>query len=183
MLFAKPGAENSQKTVEIAIEAARQRGVKRLVVSSSSGASADLLAPYLDEFEIVVIGQVTGFRPDGQNPMSQEKRQELRQKGFEVYHGTHVLSGAERAFSGRFQGVYPVEVMAYTLRMFSQGVKVCVEIATMALDGDLLQAGEDIIALAGTRRGLDTALYLQPAHAQKITETKIHEILCKPRVD
>lgn len=182
MLFEKPGKQNTQQTIDIAIKAARERGVKTLVVASSSGESADLLTPYLNEFNIIVVGIVTAFRPDSQNPMSQEKRQELRQKGFKLFHGTHVLSGAERAFSTRFQGVYPVEIMAYTLRMFSQGIKVCVEVSTMALDADLFETDEDVVALAGTGRGLDSAMYLRPARGQRITETKIHEILCKPKL-
>ncbi len=180
MLHQKPGKENTATTVELAVTAARKHGIQTLVVASNSGWSAEHLLPFVKEFKVVVIGQVSGFRVDAENPMSSEKRASLQEAGFHVYHTTHVLSGAERSFSTRFQGAYPVEILANALRMFSQGVKVCVEISTMALDGDQIEYGKDIIAMAGTGSGLDTAVLLRPAHAQRILETKIHEVLCKP---
>ena len=180
MLFAKPGTENTVATVELAVSVAKKQGISTLVVASNSGWSAEHLLPYVKDFHIVVIGQVSGFRGPGTTAMPKEKRDELREAGFSVYHTSHVLSGAERSLSSRFQGVYLVEIIAHSLRMFSQGVKVCVEISTMALDGDMIEEGQDIIALAGTGGGLDTAVILRPAHAQRILETKIHEILCKP---
>jgi len=180
VLFSKPGKENTEATIELALAAAKKLGISTLVVSSNSGWSAEHLIPYAHDFNIVIIGQVSGFRGPGIMAMPKEKRDELRQAGLSVYHTSHVLSGAERSLSARFQGVYPVEIIANTLRMFSQGVKVCVEISTMALDGDMIEEGHDIIALAGTGGGLDTAVVLKPAHAQRILETKIHEIICKP---
>jgi len=91
------------------------------------------------------------------------------------------LSGAERSLSNKFGGVSPIEIMAYSLRMLGQGVKVCVEISTMALDGGMIPYGEDIIAIAGTGRGADTAITLRPAHGANILDTKIKEIICKPK--
>ena len=82
--------------------------------------------------------------------------------------------------SGSFGGVYPVEMIAHTLRFFGQGMKVCVEIATMAADGGLLPPNEPIVAIGGTGRGADTAVIMRAAHANHILETKIDRILCKP---
>lgn len=180
MLFSKPGKENTEATVELAVATAKKLGISTLVVASNSGLSAEHLLPYARDYHIVIIGQVSGFRGPGTSAMPKEKRDQLRQAGVSVYHTSHALSGAERSLSSRFQGVYPVEIIANSLRMFSQGVKVCVEISTMALDGDMIEEGQDIIALAGTGGGLDTAIVLQPARAQRILETKIHEIICKP---
>ena len=180
MLFSKPGKENTEATVELALAAAKKLGISTLVVASNSGWSAEHLLPYALDYHIVVIGQVSGFRGPGTSAMPKEKRDELQQAGLSVYHTSHALSGAERSLSSRFQGVYPVEIIANSLRMFSQGVKVCVEISTMALDGDMIEEGQDIIALAGSGGGLDTAVVLKPARAQRILETKIHEIICKP---
>jgi hypothetical protein len=64
--------------------------------------------------------------------------------------------------------------------MFGQGVKVCVEIATMALDAGMIPYGEDVIAVGGTGTGADTAVILRPSHAASIFDTWISEILCKP---
>jgi hypothetical protein len=94
---------------------------------------------------------------------------------------SHVLSGAERAFSSKFGGIYPVEIIANTLRMFGQGVKVGVEIATMALDSGLVPFGESIIAVGGSGRGADSAIIMKPAHAKDVLNTRIEEIICKPK--
>ena len=101
--------------------------------------------------------------------------------GIRVLAATHVLSGAERGISRKHGGVGPVELMADTLRMLGQGVKVCVEIAVMALDAGLIPHGEEIMAVAGSGRGADTAVIMHPAHANNILDTKINEIVCKPK--
>ena len=82
--------------------------------------------------------------------------------------------------SGKFGGVYPVEIMAHTLRLFCQGVKVCVEIGAMALDAGAIQAPRAVVALGGSGEGLDTACVITPGYSAKIFETRVHELLCKP---
>ncbi|HHY20079.1 MAG TPA: hypothetical protein GX522_09280, partial [Firmicutes bacterium] len=82
--------------------------------------------------------------------------------------------------SNKFGGTYPVEIMANTLRMLGQGVKVCVEISVMAQDAGLIPYGKEIIAIGGSDRGADTAVIIKPAHGSCIFDTWISEILCKP---
>lgn len=127
-----------------------------------------------------MVTHTNGFMEKGVQELGEDKRIELEKAGFTIYTATHVLSGAERSLSKQFGGVSPVEVMAYSLRMLGQGVKVSVEISTMALDGGAIPFGEDIIAIAGTGRGADTAVVLRPSHAADILQTKIKEIICKP---
>ena len=112
--------------------------------------------------------------------MSAKTRTKLETYGFVVHTSTHALSGAERSLSNKFGGISPMEIMAYSLRMLGQGVKVGVEICTMALDGGVIPYDEDIISISGTGRGADCALILRPAHSSNILETKIKEIICKP---
>lgn len=106
----------------------------------------------------------------------------MESAGIQVLAATHVLSGAERGISRKHGGMGPVELMADTLRMFGQGTKVCVEVAVMALDAGLIPYGEEVVAVAGSGRGADTAAILTPAHANAVLDTKINEILCKPRI-
>jgi hypothetical protein len=56
-------------------------------------------------------------------------------------------------------------------------MKVCFEIAVMALDSGLIPYGEVIIAIGGTMKGADTAIILNPVHLQNISETNIKEII------
>lgn len=178
MYFEKPGKENTERTIKLAVNAANEKGIKYIVVASNEGDTAMHLKDC--GLNVIVVTHSNGFTKNVAQELSEEKRKELEQCGFKVYTATHVLSGAERGLSKQFGGISPVEIIAYSLRMLGQGVKVGVEIATMALDGGLIPYGEDIIAVGGTGRGADTAIILRPAYASDILHTKIKEIICKP---
>ena len=64
--------------------------------------------------------------------------------------------------------------------MMGTGVKVGVECAVMAADAGLVSTEEDIIAIAGTRSGADTAIIVCPVFSQDLFDLKIKEIICKP---
>jgi len=61
-----------------------------------------------------------------------------------------------------------------------EGTKVCVEIVLMAADAGLIPVDKDVIAIAGTGRGADTALRIKPANAARFFDLKIREVLAKP---
>jgi hypothetical protein len=179
MYFEKSGKINTKETVELAVNIAKEKGINYIVVASNEGETARLLKDC--GINVVVVTHVNGFKQPGMQEMTKETRTKLKSYGFEVYTSTHVLSGAERGLSNKFGGVSPIEVMAHSLRMFGQGIKVCVEISTMALDGGIIPYEEDIIAIAGSGRGADSAVIIRPSHSANILETKIKEIICKPR--
>lgn len=179
MYWEKPGKECTNKTVSLVLQAAKEKNIKYIVVASNTGETAELFAN--SGLEIVCVTHANGFRSPGENEMSIENRKRLESLNIKVLTTTHVLSGAERGLSAKLKGIYPVEIIAYTLRMFSQGVKVGVEIATMALDAGLIPYGESVIAVGGSGRGADSAIILKPAHANNILDTRIEEIICKPR--
>jgi len=78
-------------------------------------------------------------------------------------------------------GTYQVdEIIAYTLRTFGEGMKVCAEMALMAADAGLARVGEPAVAIAGTGRGADTAVLLMPANAQTFFDLRFLEVLCMP---
>jgi hypothetical protein len=70
--------------------------------------------------------------------------------------------------------------MANVLRLMGEGTKVCVEITLMAADAGLIPADRDIVAVAGTGKGADTALRIWPANAARFFDLKIREIIAKP---
>ncbi|MDR1625582.1 MAG: hypothetical protein LBT33_03500 [Spirochaetia bacterium] len=186
MCFETSGPACTARTLEAAAREAAARGISYMVVSSNTGKTALLLAQEAARAGysggLVCVTHVDGFVEKGKNEMSGEARRQLEGAGFRVYTAAHALSGAERAISRKFQGAYPVEIIAHTLRIFGQGVKVCVEVSVMALDGGLLPYGTPVVAVGGTGTGADTALVLTPAHASEIFAVKVHEILCKPRL-
>ncbi len=179
MIFEKPGKEHTDKTIELALKSAKEHGIRTIVVASHTGFTAKMLLKHKD-FNIVCVTGANGAREAGVNAMSLETMSELKDNGVVLVTASHVLSGVERGISTKVGGMYPAEIMAFTLRMLSQGVKVCVEIGVMALDAGAIPFGEPIVAIGGTGVGADTAAILTPSHASSIFDTKIHEILCKP---
>lgn len=180
MYFEKKGKVNTEVTIDLALKAAKEKGIKYIVVASSKGGTAKLLKND-DGANIVVVSHANGYPETGKNELDEETRKELQNMGMKVLTTTHVLSGAERGISKMFGGVSPVEIIAQTLRMFGQGTKVCVEISIMALDAGLIPYGEPVIAVGGSGHGADTAMILTPSHASSIFETEIQEIICKPK--
>ena len=179
MYFKKSGPSNTRATIDLALQTARERGIKHIVVASTSGKTAMLLAACRD-LRIVCVTHVYGFSENGKNEMEENVRIDLQQQGVHVLSTTHVLSGVERGISTQSSGMYPAEIISNALRMLGQGTKVCVEVAIMALDAGLIPHGDAVIAIGGTGAGADTAVIMTPAHAQHVFKTKIHEILCKP---
>jgi uncharacterized protein len=181
IVFEKPGKENTEKVVNIALTEAKKRGIKYIVAASTTGGTAE---HFKGQKDVKIIIVRSSFGLNGQTPqinrMSQEKYNELTAAGLQIVTAAHALSGAERSLSTTFKGIYPLEIIAAALRMLGQGTKVCVEISAMACDNGAVPPSELIIAVAGTSIGADTAVVLQTTNSNRIMETKVSEILCKP---
>ena len=186
LLFEKPGTENTEKALELALTVAKERDLD-VVLATTGGGTVPValeLAKKLDYTgRIVAVTHVFGSREKGKNILEPEKMQAFRDAGVTVVTAAHALSGAERGLSRKFSGIYPVEIVANTLKMFGQGTKVCVEIAMMALDNGAIDYGKQIIAVGGTCWGADTVCRLTPEYTADLMGTRIHEFLCKPSLE
>ncbi len=186
LLFEHPGNQNTAQALQIALQCAMRQHTD-LLVASTTGATALALEEMAGHRQfhgnLICVTHANGWVEKGVSEISAQTVQTLTAKQVTVLTATHALSGAERSLSTVFRGIYPAEIMAATLRMFGQGVKVCVEIAAMAADSGKLAYGQPVVCVAGSARGADTVCLLTPAHTAAILETKIHEILCKPALD
>ncbi|AFV10650.1 hypothetical protein Tph_c04030 [Thermacetogenium phaeum DSM 12270] len=179
MYWKNKGAANTAATAEAAVKRAQELGIRHVVVASCSGSTVE---HFLDKgLEVVCVTHHVGFTSPGEDEMPPAVREKLAAKGVRILTTTHLLAGVDRALRNKFGGVYPAEIIAQTLRMFGQGVKVCVEVAGMALDAGLIPYGQEVIAVGGSGTGADTAVVIVPAHSNNIFDTKIKEIICKPR--
>ena len=179
LLWENKGAQNTEATAEAAIKRAEFLGIKNIVVASNSGKTAEL---FLEKgFEVVCVSHHAGFKNPGECELEPSKRQQLQERGVQVLTTTHLLAGVDRALRMQWGGIYPAEIIAASLRMFGQGVKVCVEISSMALDAGLIPHGKESIAVAGSGRGADTACAVLPAHSNRFFDTVVKEIICMPR--
>ncbi|MDW7989786.1 MAG: pyruvate kinase alpha/beta domain-containing protein [Archaeoglobaceae archaeon] len=180
--FENPGEQNTETTLRLAFERAKELGISHVVVASSYGETAKKALDFLDrKIKLVVVTYHTGFIEEGKNTMDPEIEQYLKSKGVTILRQSHVLSGIERSISRKFGGISRVEAIAEALRsLFGHGLKVCVEIAIMAADSGAIPIKE-VVAVGGRARGADTAIVIRPAHMNNFFDVQIKEIICMPR--
>lgn len=70
--------------------------------------------------------------------------------------------------------------MTETFRMFSQGIKVCVEISIMLTGAGLIPVEEEILNLGGRAFGSDSTAIITSANMTNVFDMRIHEILAMP---
>ena len=177
-----PGKENTQKTLEIAAQRAKELKAKNILVASTSGETGLLAARMIKTAQVIVVTHSTGFiKPDHQQ-LRPELKKLIEEEGAKILTCQHALGGVGRAVRKKM-GTYELEeIIAYTLRIFGEGIKVAIEIALMAADAGYVSTREPCLSIGGTGEGADTAILLQPAHAQNFFDLKILEIMAKPRL-
>jgi hypothetical protein len=180
--FDKKGPENTDRTLEIAVAACGARQIEKIIVASSTGETAlKLHARAPSSLEIIAVTYGAGSRYTDDVQKFNKNNDMLVEKGIRIVRGIHALSATERAFENKYKsGFIPLNIVADTLRMFCHGVKVCVEIAIMAAEHGWATPEEEVVAVAGSHRGADTALVVRPAYAADMFSTKIKALLCMP---
>jgi len=179
--FDSPGPENTEETLRAARERAEELGIKDVVVASTTGATGVKACEVFKGFNLVVVRHHTGFTRPGFQEMKPEHEEKILSSGAKLLTATHSLSGVERAMRRKFGIRGPVELLADALRLLGEGMKVCVEIAVMAADAGLIPIDTEVICVAGTARGADTAVVLKPAHSSNFFDLQVREIIAMPR--
>lgn len=166
-----------------AVSLAKERNLD-ICLASTTGNTARSALEVISEInytgKLVVVRNVCGFHNPGETDMDNNVYNELIEKGVTVITAAHTLSGCERGISKKYSGVYPVQIIADSLRMLGQGVKVCVEISLMANDAGAITYGKPIVCVAGSGSGADTICIVTPAYSASVLDTKINEIIEKP---
>ncbi|AGK61903.1 hypothetical protein Asulf_01937 [Archaeoglobus sulfaticallidus PM70-1] len=180
--FEKPGKQNTERTLELAVKRAEELGIRYIVVASSTGETALKLIELVEGKNIkpVVVTYHRGFYREGEDSMDKSTEERIREKAILVRQ-SHILSGLERSISRKLGGASRTEAIAEALRsLFGHGLKVCVEITIMAADSGAIPI-EEVIAVGGRARGADTAVVIRPAHMNNFFDMQIKEIICIPR--
>jgi len=131
--------------------------------------------------EIIAVTLHAGIDKQERKIAWEKNIEKMKSKGIKCYRGTQSLSGVERAMNKRYGGAFPLMIFADALKLFSEGVKVCVEITLMATDAGLISPSEDIVAIAGTGGGCDTALLIRPNYTTNVYQLGIKEIISMPK--
>jgi hypothetical protein len=178
--FENPGRENTEEVLRIARQRAEELGIKTIVVASTIGDTAVKATEVFSGFKIITVSHFTGIRGPNTQEFAEENRKIVESKGGVVFTTTHAFGGLSLAMRKKFNTYVIGDIVANTLRIFGEGMKVAGEIVLMAADGGLVRTDEDVIAIGGTGRGADTAVVLRPVNSGDFFDLKVKEILCKP---
>lgn len=185
LYFGSEGPDCTDATLSAAVKRACELGITRIVVASTSGATAMHLASKVKELKprikVVAVTYHAGNRKPDQMAMPHKARSKLESMGVDVVVATHAFSGLSRSFSNKFGGTSIPEVIAEAYRRISQGFKVAVECSIMAADAGKVSTLEEVVALGGSGKGCDTALVLRPANMNRFFELKVREVVAMPR--
>jgi len=181
LAFDEAGPHNTQATLGIAAERAAELGIDEVVVATTTGKTALAAAQAMPGCRVIGVTLQAGLwqKYAGPDPAVISRAQAA---GVKILTCPHALMGSvDSAVTERFGGPAPGDFIAYVYYTLSQGTKVAVECALMAADAGLLSMDNDIISLAGTEEGCDTALVLKPAYTHQFFDLRIREVLAKPR--
>jgi len=182
--FAKPGAQNTKRALELGLKRAKQLGIKTVLVPSTSGKTGVEALDAVKRIgaQLVVVTLHFGFREKGKWTMDQRNVEALTKGGACIFTATHAFSGIERSYRKEFGGISIVEAVAYALKgLFGQGMKVAIEIGLMCADAGFAPVDEDILCFGGTSGGVDTAIIMRPSNMNAFFEAQVKEIICLPK--
>jgi len=183
LYFDRPGPRNTQELFNAVKRRVEELEIEYVVVASSSGMTGTRLWDTLkgSGCTLISVTEHSGFREKDAIDLTEEKREEMESKGIKILTASHALSGVGRSISKKLGGVNQVEIIAQTLRLLGEGIKVAVEVSIMAADGGLIPTDKEIIAVGGTCSGADAAIVLKAAHMNSFFNLEIREIIAKPR--
>ncbi len=178
--FENPGPENTEATLQVVKEWADRLSLSDIVVATASGHTAVRAMDHFKKRRVLAVSHAAGFSAENQQEMLPENRSRIEGYGGRILTCQHAFGGVNRAVRFKFNTIEMDEIIANTLRIFSQGAKVAVEIVLMATDAGLLRTDRDVIAIGGTESGADTALLIKPANTFRFFDLRVRGILCKP---
>jgi len=180
--FDKMGKKNTEDTLKLAKERFDELGLKKVIIATSFGDTAVKALDYFKGEELVVINSMYGFREPGKESMKPENRQKLEEVGAKIINTTHLFASIDRSINRKYGGITLTQFIAEVFKMLGEGFKVCAEIAIMAADCGGVPVDEEVMAIAGTGRGCDTAVVLVPAHSKDFFKLQFKELVCLPRI-
>jgi hypothetical protein len=185
--FDVPGPANTSDCAGFAAERAKELGLEKVVVASTSGETARIFHTALKGtgLSLIVVTHAVGFSEPGIWEFSPGTAAELRAGGVRIITGTHALSGLERSFSRsqKVGGGSRTEAVAETLRRtIAVGLKVAVECVLIAADQGVVGTSEEVVACGGTYSGADTVCIIKPSHTASFFDLQVREIVAMPRV-
>jgi uncharacterized protein len=178
--FEKPGAANTDEVLRLSRARADELGINTILVASTEGTTALKAAEVFRGKKVVAVTHHVGFREPNVFEWTSANIEAFEQVGGIRLTTSHAFFGLSRAVKQKWNTYAFEEMVTNTLRIFGEGMKVVCEIAMMAADAGLARTDEDVICIAGSGRGADTAIVLRPVNLRDFFDLRIKEVLCKP---
>jgi putative methionine-R-sulfoxide reductase with GAF domain len=155
--FEERGRVNTERTLELACQRAREAGIASVVLASTRGYTAGQALEICSGLNLIAVGI-------GRERFPEEQARRFQETG-------------KLIFSREVDYDYPAD-MQRAFRRFGQGTKVAVEVVVCAVLAGLVQEGERVIGVGGSGQGADTALLIKASW--DFSDIHVSEILCKP---
>lgn len=195
LYFETPGAHNTDKVVEAVTERVKEGDIKHVIVASISGRTALRVAEELKGLAVSVVcvsGCPSWLVMSGvEYPFVRgEVREKLEQLNVSIIDKTpSTLSGDTIDYGIARYGYIPASwVVAETLEAVGgYGLKTAVEAILMATDCAAVPPCVNVISLAGTDKGADTAIVAKSTYSPWVFSSdsarrfQVSEIIAMPR--
>ena len=212
-LFNEPGPDNTGEIIKLA--GALSYKYKYITIASITGKSALKLSEAVTGSNIICVTCPQGmyfeidkmdtgpfndiaclrkirdnWRNEGLKrfPMciEDEVKDKLKNRNVHIIQGTIPFFGPSFSMRLHLNHVNSLDIVAKTLELISTGALVCLEIVLMAVDSGILPENIEVLSLAGTEQGLDTACVIRScASANLFHPTKgarFIEFIAKPKI-
>lgn len=147
--FTEPGPVNTENVIKAVANRIDEGDIKMVIVASTTGSTGVKFAnAFKDKVKVLVVSH---------EKMNPKLKGEIIKLGGIAIDGTHLPLHEKN-----------IDKVRNTLYAMGQGFKVAVEIALIAADKGALRPYEDVVSVAGTDRGADTALVLRATSTKEI---------------
>jgi hypothetical protein len=179
------GEINTDKTIELARKRTEELGIGKVVVASETGLTALRVLDAFPDSEVVVVSSAAGTLVEGSiigdlriGIPDEGILNKLMERGARVVRGTDPFWNIA-ANTGLIDAC---KMGMMYFNVLCGGLHVCMTAVLEATDAGHLVEGEEVVALAGSFVGLDTAIVAGAANSVNFFKKfEVLEVICKPR--
>lgn len=176
--YEEGGTEHTETTLKASLEAAKELGIKTILVASTSGETGVKAAEMYkgSGVQLIVVGHQMGFPVAKVQQFKPENWERIMELGGVVNLGTDVVTNSIRRRQSL--GHSPMSIITQTL--IAMKVKVNVEIIAKACDAGQILPGDKVISVAGSHKGADTSAVFIASDSPNILDVKPQMYICYP---
>lgn len=178
--FWQEGKDNLRDCLGIAFEAAKQHGIKKIVIFTGEGEGVKIAYDeFLTRSEYSHIQIIAATFPHGyKHEISRDARAWMTDRKIQVVQAHLPFDPIKAQFQGHGILGQDFSLLGNVLNIFGGSISLCVQAVLMACDAGVVNKGEHVIALTS-----DTSILVRSAPtSQLLTDFIVREIFCKSAV-